>query len=91
MESTRPNQEVLLPVETEELAACPHHWVIERPSGPVSKGVCQRCGEERDFQNYIEGSWGNDISLESLSGGSRLPAGVDVEGAKDGPTYDEDE
>ena len=33
---------------------CVHHWVIEVPNGPLSGGVCQRCGEERDFQNSAE-------------------------------------
>ena len=30
---------------------CPHHWHIETAAGPVSKGVCRFCGEERDFDN----------------------------------------
>lgn len=29
----------------------PHHWIIDRPSGPTSKGVCSRCHVERDFSN----------------------------------------
>ena len=32
-------------------AECTHHWVIDRPNGPLSEGVCQRCGEEREFFN----------------------------------------
>ena len=35
-------------------ARCPHHWVIETANGPSSKGVCQICGEDREFQNSIE-------------------------------------
>ncbi len=31
---------------------CAHHWVIEPPSGPVSKGVCKKCGAEREFDNW---------------------------------------
>jgi len=31
--------------------ACTHHWVIDRPAGPTSEGVCQRCGEKREFAN----------------------------------------
>ena len=34
--------------------ACRHHWVIEMPNGPVSKGQCKRCGIERDFMNNPE-------------------------------------
>ena len=27
-----------------------HHWVLESPNGPLSKGKCA-CGETREFQN----------------------------------------
>ena len=30
---------------------CTHHWVIESANGPLSEGVCQRCGERREFAN----------------------------------------
>lgn len=30
---------------------CRHHWMIETPNGPMSEGVCQRCGEKREFMN----------------------------------------
>ena len=30
---------------------CAHHWVIAVPNGPISEGVCQRCGDHREFQN----------------------------------------
>ena len=33
---------------------CAHHWVIDRPNGPLSVGVCQRCGERREFSNSTE-------------------------------------
>lgn len=29
----------------------PHYWLIDRPSGPTSKGACSRCHVERDFLN----------------------------------------
>ncbi len=35
---------------------CAHHWVIDRANGPVSDGVCQRCGERRQFTNSAEPS-----------------------------------
>ena len=35
-------------------ATCAHHWVIDRPNGPTSEGVCQRCGEKREFSNSAE-------------------------------------
>ena len=47
-------------IDEDELLAlgpCNHHWVIDPPAGPVSKGACRSCGEERDFLNYIEGAW----------------------------------
>ena len=61
--------------ELTEASACRHQWLVDAPAGPSSKGVCRTCGEERHFQNYIEGSaWGYDVSLEDLSGGSRYPS-----------------
>ena len=33
---------------------CKHHWVIDRPNGPLSEGVCLRCGEKREFTNSVE-------------------------------------
>ena len=33
------------------MAHCAHHWVIAVPNGPISDGVCQRCGSQREFQN----------------------------------------
>ncbi len=32
---------------------CVHHWVIESPEGPISRGMCKFCGAEDLFQNYI--------------------------------------
>ncbi|MBI2305377.1 MAG: hypothetical protein HYU86_11610 [Chloroflexi bacterium] len=33
------------------LPRCRHHWVIDRPAGPTSRGVCKVCGEEKYFSN----------------------------------------
>lgn len=38
------------PAET----TCAHHWIIESPSGPISKGTCRRCGAVREFRNYLD-------------------------------------
>lgn len=47
-------------IEVENNQTCAHHWVIEPAMGPSSPGVCQICGESRDFQNYVEAaSWGD--------------------------------
>ncbi len=43
------------PLQTPGRSMCQHHWVIDPPEGPVSKGVCRSCGEERDFPSYTEG------------------------------------
>ena len=91
MESAGSSKEAVLEPDLQERPVCQHHWVIDKPAGPVSKGVCRLCGEKREFQNYIEGSsWGYDISLEQLSGGSRIPAGVDVRSAQEDSRFDED-
>ncbi len=34
-------------------AACKHHWLIEPPNGPISKGVCKLCGEVKLFDNIL--------------------------------------
>lgn len=34
------------------MADCPpHHWRIETPHGPVSRGVCRLCGATREYCN----------------------------------------
>ena len=33
---------------------CVHHWLIEPAIGPVSHGVCKRCGEQKDFLNILD-------------------------------------
>ena len=35
---------------------CCHHWIIEVALGPLSKGVCKACGEERLFRNQLRWS-----------------------------------
>ena len=32
---------------------CRHHWMIETAAGPTSKGVCQFCGAQKEFKNYL--------------------------------------
>jgi len=58
VDTRQDQQDELLPLgETQERSGCQHHWVLDTPKGPVSKGACRSCGEERDFPTYIEGSW----------------------------------
>lgn len=33
-------------------ARCRHHWIIETPDGPRSRGVCKYCGATKEFDNY---------------------------------------
>ena len=33
---------------------CIHIWFIEPADGPASWGVCQNCGETREFLNHID-------------------------------------
>jgi len=33
---------------------CRHHWVIEPPNGPFSRGECRVCREVRQFKNSID-------------------------------------
>ena len=35
------------------LKTCVHHWVFEPVSGPTSKGVCKKCGDTCDGQNFM--------------------------------------
>jgi hypothetical protein len=30
---------------------CHHYWIIESPDGPTSRGVCEYCGAEKEFDN----------------------------------------
>ena len=48
-------------IEEQAEPQCCHHWAIQPATGPVSSGVCQICGEVREFKNYVEAStWGDD-------------------------------
>lgn len=70
-----------------EPATCRHYWIIEAPTGPVSRGVCQICEEIRDFKNYIESApWGDD---SSSSHDSSEPVPVHVGGPEDAGDSDE--
>jgi len=45
---------------------CAHHWIIETPDGPISKGVCRHCGEERKFNNsteFLGTNWNSDPAI----------------------------
>ena len=44
----------------DESVTCRHHWLIETPEGPTSRGICRLCGEERVFENDFENYSGNN-------------------------------
>ena len=48
---------------------CVHHWIIDSPSGPASRGSCRKCGAEKDFPNTIAdstwGKWEDDDLISS--------------------------
>ena len=43
------------------MSACVHHFVIEPVNGPVSRGVCCKCGLDRDHSNVPveDAKWNN--------------------------------
>lgn len=41
-------------VEAPERVAHAHHWVIDEPDGPQSRGRCKSCGAVKAFRNWIE-------------------------------------
>ena len=74
--------------EVIEIPVCQHRWLIASPNGPSSIGLCQLCGERKEFMNYIEGSaWGYDVSVDQMSG-SRMPTKNEMQG---GDSVDGDE
>ena len=69
---------VLTIQDTQPVAAeCTHHWVIDTPSGPVSHGTCKRCGEIREFRNYVENTpyWEDELDRAAPKLPVSSPAG----------------
>lgn len=49
------------PTEDQSPQTCSHYWVIKSAAGPLSPGICQTCGEVREFENYVAGpTWRDD-------------------------------
>ena len=73
---------VLAPEETrEEVDQCTHHWVIDSPNGPVSRGVCKICGAEHGFRNYAENApyWENDEARSERVAAGVAPPASDID------------
>ena len=49
-----PSEENQAPLTDFMFSNCAHHWVIEPSNGPLSGGVCRRCGQSREFQNSVD-------------------------------------
>ncbi|MDA1348499.1 MAG: hypothetical protein O3A47_06480 [Chloroflexi bacterium] len=91
MSKARLQEKVILGPEVLDVNVCQHHWVIDKPSGPTSRGLCRNCSEERDFLNYWEGSaWGGDAPVDQVGVGSRISLGVDLTADTDFTENDED-
>ncbi len=75
------------------VAVCRHHWVIQPADGPVSNGLCQVCGESREFKNYVESAtWGDSrISGKSASTSSVAESTSDDEYMSDQDMDEESE
>ncbi len=44
---------------------CTHHWVIDAANGHTSRGVCQLCNEEREFENSTIGTIWNPPKIRA--------------------------
>ncbi|NQW22686.1 MAG: hypothetical protein HQ475_04485 [SAR202 cluster bacterium] len=74
--ATTPEVEITAEATAE---VCRHHWVIQPADGPVSNGLCQVCGETREFKNYVESAtWG-----DSRTTGKGTSASASVETTSD--------
>ena len=73
MAANRSTQDSLLDRENPAGEMCIHHWLIDRPAGPISMGVCRICGAREEFKNSFEGSyWGDDSPSDILLDKERL-------------------
>ncbi len=75
--------------ERTDPSPCRHYWVIQPAVGPLSLGVCQVCGENREFHNSIGNYAWDDYKLGFRAGLDRLT--MEVQGASDRGTIGEDE
>ena len=63
--------------------ACRHHWIIEAPSGPTSRGICKLCGAKEEFRNSLV----DDIVLRPARRQPDLPesSGIDFDAEQNQP------
>ena len=57
---------------------CQHHYLIEMPNGPVSRGRCKLCGAEKEFSNVhpFSLSWEDQAEYAHAARAARLTADV---------------
>lgn len=48
-------------------AECRHHWDIEPPNGPTSRGICRHCGDEQEFSNTLPALGWRETNTVSLN------------------------
>jgi hypothetical protein len=58
---------------------CRHHWLIEPPNGPISKGVCKLCGEVKLFDNILEDLMLNNDSSVPFEPGNMVGVEDEIE------------
>ena len=64
------------PEKSNGTGKCCHYWIVECPDGPTSRGVCQICGEEKEFDNYGPDSWSQwdrDMTKSTELSSAELP------------------
>ena len=77
MKATRATLEKQATIQAQDQATCRHHWVIESPTGPISRGVCKVCGAVKEFQNYqFDFSWEDNVTPQIRSGATNGTADV---------------
>lgn len=43
----------------------PHHWIIESANGPLSRGYCRNCNEQKKFENSVaQFTWAGRLQKE---------------------------
>jgi hypothetical protein len=55
---------------------CSHHWMIDFAVGPLSRGSCKVCGEERLFRNHL--MWSEVVPLGAMNDRRGAGAGPDL-------------
>lgn len=69
-----------------EAPSCRHHWIIASPNGsPTSRGMCNRCGEVREFPTALADTvWDSEVfgsGRQHALGGGRHGRGAVRAGA----------